>query len=76
MNDKEILQFLKAFEDFAKHSEEQIDSYQKWEEAKNYTELFYEQKLTEKFWEEVNYLAKKYEVTCDYILQEFYINNK
>ncbi len=76
MTDKEINQFIKAFEDFMKHSESEIESHLKWEEAKHYTEMFYEQKLTEKFWEEVNYLAKKYEVTCDYILQEFYINNK
>jgi hypothetical protein len=42
-----------------KHSEEQIDSYQKWEEAKNYTELFYEQK------------ASELEITVDYYIQEF-----
>lgn len=76
MNDKEILQFLKAFEDFAKHSEEQIDSYQKREEVKHFSDNFYRKKVAQKFWEEVNYFAQKYEVTCDYILQEFYIDNK
>ena len=59
MNDEDIKQFLKAFEDFMKHSKEQIDSYQKWEEAKNYTELFYEQK------------ASELEITVDYYMQEF-----
>ena len=42
-----------------KHSEEQIDSYQKWEEAKNYTDNFYEQK------------AAELEITVDYYMQEF-----
>ena len=59
MNDKDISQFIKAFSDFMKHSEEQIDSFQKWEEAKNYTELFYEQK------------AAELEITVDYYMQEF-----
>jgi hypothetical protein len=59
MNDEDITQFLKAFSDFMKHSEEQIDSYRKWEEAKNYTDLFYEQK------------AAELEITVDYYIQEF-----
>ena len=59
MNDEDISQFIKAFSDFMKHSEEQIDSFQKWEEAKNYTELFYEQK------------AAELEITVDYYMQEF-----
>jgi hypothetical protein len=59
MNDEDITQFLKAFSDFMKHSEEQIDSFQKWEEAKNYTDLFYEQK------------AAELEITVDYYIQEF-----
>ena len=59
MNDEDITQFMKAFSDFMKHSEEQIDSFQKWEEAKNYTGLFYEQK------------AAELEVTVDYYLAEF-----
>jgi hypothetical protein len=29
-------------------------------------------KEAEEFWQEVNELAEKYEVTCDYILAEFY----
>jgi hypothetical protein len=59
MNDKDINQFIKAFEDFMKHSEEQIDSHQKLEEAKQYTELFYEQK------------ASELEITVDYYMMEF-----
>lgn len=59
MNDEDITQFLKAFEDFMNHSETEIDSFQKWEEAKQYTELFYEQK------------AAELEITVDYYLAEF-----
>jgi len=59
MNDKDILQFMKAFQDFMKHSEEQINSHQQWEEAKHYTENFYEQK------------AAELEVTVDYYMMEF-----
>ena len=29
-------------------------------------------KEAEEFWQEINKLAEKYEVTCDYILAEFY----
>lgn len=74
MNYQEIAEFPKAFEDFMNHAETEIESYLKWEEAKQYTETFYEQKLTEKFWEEVNYLAQKYEVPCDYIIEEFILD--
>ena len=59
MNDEDIAQFLSAFSDFMKHSEEQIDSFQKWEEAKNYTQLLYESK------------AAEFNVTVEYYLQEF-----
>jgi hypothetical protein len=33
-------------------------------------------KVAEEFWREVERLAEKYEVTCDYILQEFYVDDK
>jgi len=59
MNDEDISQFILAFSDFMKHSEEQINSHQQWEEAKNYTEQFYEQK------------AAELEITVDYYLMEF-----
>lgn len=59
MKEEEIDQFVKAFKDFMKHSEEQVDSYKKWEEAKHYAELFYQQKA-----EELN-------ISVDYYLSEF-----
>ena len=59
MNDEDISQFILAFSDFMKHSEEQIDSSQKWEEAKQYTQLLYEQK------------AAELEITVDYYILEF-----
>lgn len=34
------------------------------------------EKIAREFWEEIDRLAQKYEVTSDYILQEFYIDNK
>ena len=33
-------------------------------------------KEAEEFWREIERLAEKYEVTCDYILQEFYVDDK
>jgi hypothetical protein len=59
MNDEDINQFISAFSDFMKHSEEQIHSHQQWEEAKNYADNFYEQK------------AAELEITVDYYLAEF-----
>ena len=59
MTDKEINQFIKAFEDFMKHSESEIESHLKWEEAKHYTEMLYEQK------------AAELEITVDYYMAEF-----
>jgi len=59
MNDEDINQFIKAFEDFMNHSETEINSHQQWEEARQYTELFYEQK------------AAELEVTVDYYMAEF-----
>ena len=59
MNDDDIQQFIVSFGDFMNHSETEIDQYQKWEEAKQYTEMFYEQK------------AAELEVTVDYYLAEF-----
>jgi hypothetical protein len=59
MNDSDILEFISAFDDFMKHSEEQIDAYHKREEAKKYTEKFYKKK------------AAKLGVTVDYYISEF-----
>jgi hypothetical protein len=59
MNQEEIDQFINAFEDFMEHAQSEIDSYEKWEEARKYTEGFYEQK------------AAELEVTVDYYMAEF-----
>lgn len=59
MNEEDIKQFTTAFKDFMKHSETELDWYQKHEEAKKYVELFYEQK------------AAELEITVDYYMQEF-----
>ena len=59
MNEEDINQFINAFEDFMEHAQNEIDSYKKWEEARQYTENFYEQK------------AAELEVTVDYYMAEF-----
>jgi hypothetical protein len=59
MNDEDITQFIKAFEDFMSHSETEINAHEKWEEARNYTEMLYEQK------------AAELEITVDYYMAEF-----
>ena len=58
MNDQDIEQFIKAFDDFMQHAETEIDAHQKWKEAREYTEQFYEKK------------AAELEVTVDYYLEE------
>ena len=59
MNDNDISQFVTAFENFMHHSETEINNYEKWEEARKYTEGFYEQK------------ASEFGVTVDYYMREF-----
>lgn len=59
MNDDDIQQFVKAYSDFMQHAQTEIQSHQQWEEARNYTELFYEQK------------ASELEITVDYYMMEF-----
>ena len=59
MNTEDIEQFIRAFDDFMKHAEEEIDSYMKWQEARSYINEFYEQK------------AAELEVTVDYYVAEF-----
>ena len=59
MNEEDIKQFLNAYEDFMKHSEVEIDSYLKWQEARSYTNTYYQQK------------AQELNVNIDYYLQEF-----
>ncbi len=59
MNDQDIEQFIKAFDDFMQHSETEIDAHQKWKEAEEYTNQFFEER------------AAELEVTVDYYMQEF-----
>ena len=59
MNDEDITQFMNAFDDFMKHAETEIDAFQQWEEARNYTQMFYESK------------AAELDVSVDYYLAEF-----
>ena len=59
MNEEDITQFLSAFEDFMNHAETEINAHSKWQEARQYTESFYEEK------------AAELEVTVDYYMQEF-----
>ena len=59
MNDQDIEQFIKAFDDFMQHAETEIDAHQKWKEAEEYTNQFFEER------------AAELEVTVDYYLEEF-----
>jgi len=59
MNDEDIAQFMNAFEDFMKHSEREIHSYQQWGEAREYTKRFYEKQ------------AAELDVSVEYYIQEF-----
>jgi len=59
MNDQDIEMFLKAFDDFMNHAEENIHSYEQWKEAEEYSNQFYEKK------------AAELEVTVDYYMSEF-----
>ena len=42
MNDQDIEQFIKAFDDFMQHAETEIDAHQKWKEAERYKDEFYD----------------------------------
>jgi len=59
MNDQDIEMFIKAFDDFMTHAETEIDAHEKWKEAEDYTNQFYEKK------------AAELEVTVDYYMSEF-----
>jgi len=56
---QEIAEFMTAFRDFMKHADEEIDAYEKREEARMYIEEWIEKR------------ASELEVTCDYYMQEF-----
>ena len=59
MNDQDIEMFIKAFDDFLQHAETEIDAHEKWKEAEEYTNQFFEER------------AAELEVTVDYYIQEF-----
>tara|TARA_Y100000004_G_scaffold43672_1_gene47866 strand:- start:140 stop:283 length:144 start_codon:yes stop_codon:yes gene_type:complete len=42
MNDQDIEMFIKAFDDFMQHAETEVDAHKKREEARQYTEQFFE----------------------------------
>ena len=59
MNDEDIKQFVKTYEDFMKHAEVEQFNHDAWVIAKQYTHNFYEQK------------AAELEITVDYYISEF-----
>lgn len=59
MNQEDIQQFVSAYQDFMQHAEVEELYHEGREMAKQYTELFYEQK------------AAELEITVDYYISEF-----
>jgi len=59
MNDEDIKEFIKAFEDFMEHASVEEQNYVRREAARKYTKSYYETK------------AKEFGVTTDYYIQEF-----
>jgi len=59
MKQKDISQFMNAFEDFIKHAEVEQFNHEAWVSAQQYTQNLYEQK------------AAELEITVDYYIQEF-----
>ena len=69
MNDSDIQQFLSAFKDFMKHSEENIDSHNRWEEARHYViDGNHRMNALDNMIEKK---AAELEVTVDYYMAEF-----
>ena len=66
MNNKDLQEFIEAFDDFMKHFEVEELYY---EGRKVYENHRTEAKMIQE--QEIEALASKYEVTCDYIIQEF-----
>jgi hypothetical protein len=59
MNDEDIQQFIKAFEDFMKHASVEEQNYIRREAARKYTKSYYETK------------AAELDVSVDYYISEF-----
>ena len=66
MSNEEITQFVNAFEDFMKHAEVEESNFHQRSEYEQYRK---ESRVIVE--NEIEKLASKYEVTCDYIIQEF-----
>jgi hypothetical protein len=69
MNDNDLQQFIKALSDFVKHSEVE-ELYHEGREV--YRNHLIEARRIHEY--DIEALASKYEVTCDYIIQEFILN--
>lgn len=63
MNPNEIQQFFNSLKDFLQHVEVELDAHEKRQEACNYSEEIWDK--------QIEYLAAKYEVSVDYIIEEF-----
>jgi predicted translin family RNA/ssDNA-binding protein len=59
MNDEDIKQFIRAFEDFMNHADVEMQNYVRREAARKYTKTFFEKQ------------AEKLNVPVDYYIQEF-----
>ena len=69
MNDNDLQQFIKALGDFVKHSEVEELYHEGREVYRNHlTEVLRIQE------HDIEALAAQYEVTCDYIIQEFMLD--
>lgn len=66
MNNEEISQFVKSFEDFMKHAEMEESNFLQRSEYEHYQQ---ESKVIVE--NEIEKLAAFYEVTCDYYIAEF-----
>jgi hypothetical protein len=69
MNNEDLQQFITAFDDFMKHFETEELYY---EGRKVYENHRAEARRIQE--QEIEQLASKYEVTCDYIIQEFILD--
>lgn len=59
MNDEDLKQFIIAFQDFMKHADVEIENHVQYQEARQYTQGYFETK------------AAELEVTVDYYMAEF-----
>ena len=69
MNNKDLQKYIEAFDDFMKHFEAENLYYEGRMVYENHNA---EAKRIQE--QEIEKLASKYEVTCDYILQEFILD--